>query len=72
MEFTLGIDTAIRIGIAKENINTTVFAERCGVVRSTVSRWVNNKTKPSVTVQRRMAKIFRVSYDEFIRWSEYK
>lgn len=71
MEFTLGIDTAIRIGIAKENINTTVFAEQCGVVRSTVSRWVNNKTKPSVTVQRRMAKIFRVSYDEFIRWSEY-
>ncbi|EPT9319696.1 helix-turn-helix domain-containing protein [Vibrio parahaemolyticus] len=67
----MGVDTAIRMGMAKEKLSSSDMAGRCGVVRSTVSRWVNGKTTPSQEQQKEMAEIFRVKYEESIRWSEY-
>ncbi len=66
----MGIDTAIRMGMGKENLTSDDVAKSTGVHRSTVSRWCNGKTTPSQSMQKILAENFRVSYDEFIRWSE--
>ncbi|EGR3070259.1 XRE family transcriptional regulator [Vibrio parahaemolyticus] len=66
----MSVDAAIRMGMAKEKLTSSDVAAATGVNRSTVSRWCNGKTKPSQKMQKILAENFRVSFSEFIRWSE--
>jgi transcriptional regulator with XRE-family HTH domain len=65
------IDTAIRVGSAKERLTSNRLADILGVNRSTVSRWWNGKSTPPVSTQKKLSIVFKVSYEEFLRWANY-
>ncbi len=55
--------------MAKEKLSTVEVARLSGVHRSTVSRWCSGATVPTQSKQEKLAEMFKVPYDEFIRWS---
>ena len=43
---------------------TSEVAEKIGVSRQTISKWETNETVPDIFQSKKMAKLYRISFDE--------
>ena len=57
----------LKVVLAEKNIQSKWISEQLGVSRSTVSKWVNNTSQPSLEMVEKLAKILDVDYTELLR-----
>ena len=63
------VDVGKRIKNAREKAGYSVdeLAEKLGVSRATVSKWVNNTSQPSLEMIDKLAKLLDVDYTELLK-----